>query len=177
MKLPFKFLVTLGTSHEISFWSRNRNGAFPRISFTTKQIFPMNILKYSLLLFIMPCWYFQINECTKKSRNSRGKTRAMESHFYTMDCFVSLTRFFLYTFRKIPYNFSLCPVRISRKMNAKKSRNSRGRQKEWNPTCTTLFFFLSREFSYILQEYIHVEVCFSKNGDTYSPNYKRTTEQ
>ena len=40
----------------------------------------------------------------KKSRNSRGKTRAMESHFYTMEYFFSLTRLCLqvYTFCKIP---------------------------------------------------------------------------
>ena len=41
----------------------------------------------------------------KKSRNSRGKKRAMETHFYTMDFFCPFTRSFLYTSRKIPYNF------------------------------------------------------------------------
>ena len=48
--------------------------------------------------------YFQNNEC-KKSRNSRGKTRAMESHFYSMEFFFSFTRIFQNTFRNIPYNF------------------------------------------------------------------------
>ena len=63
----------------------------------------------------------------KKSRNSRGKKRAMETHFYTMEFFCPFTRIFLYTSRKIPYNFFLCCVRISRVMKAKKSRNSRGK--------------------------------------------------
>ena len=40
----------------------------------------------------------------KKTRNSREKTWAMESHFYSMDFFFSFTRIFLYTFRNIPYH-------------------------------------------------------------------------
>ena len=55
----------------------------------------------------------------KKSRNSRGKTRAMETHFYTLQFLFSFTRTFLLTCRAIPYYFSLSPVRISRIMNAK----------------------------------------------------------
>ena len=55
----------------------------------------------------------------KKSRNSRGKTRAMETHFYTMQFLFSFTRTFLWTCRAIPYYFSLSPVSISRIKNAK----------------------------------------------------------
>ena len=45
-----------------------------------------------LIIFFMLCSYFQYNECKKKSRNSRGKKRAMETHFYTMDFFFFLSR-------------------------------------------------------------------------------------
>ena len=55
----------------------------------------------------------------KKSRNSRGKTRAMETHFYTIQFLFSFTRTFLWTCRAIPYCFFLSPVSISRIMNAK----------------------------------------------------------
>ena len=85
----------------------------------------------------------------KKSRNSRGKKRAMETHFYTMEFFCPFTRIFLYTSRKIPYNFFLCCVRISRVMKAKKSRNSRGKTRAMETHFYIMeFFFLSPEFSY-----------------------------
>ena len=84
----------------------------------------------------------------KKSRNSRGKPRPMETHFYTMDFSFSFTRIFLYTFRKIPYNFFLCPVRISRIMNAKISKFEREDKSNGIPLLHHDFFFLSREFSY-----------------------------
>ena len=51
----------------------------------------------------------------KKTRNSRGKTRAMETHFYTMECFFVLLDF--------PYEhserFLTFFVSISTMMNAK----------------------------------------------------------
>ena len=101
----------------------------------------------------MLCSYFQNNECKKKSRNSRGKKRAMETRFYTMEFFSPFTRIFLYTSRKIPYNFFLCYVRISRVMNAKKLEIREGRQEQWKPTSTPWdFFVLSREVSYIHPE-------------------------
>ena len=85
----------------------------------------------------------------KISRNSRGKTRAMEFHLYSMDFFLSFTRIFLYTFRNFPYNFLLWCVRISKIMNVKKSRNSRGKTRAMESHFFTIdFFFLSRQFSY-----------------------------
>ena len=77
----------------------------------------------------------------KKSRNSRGKKRAMETHFYTMEFFFSFTRIFLYTFRKIPYNFFLCSVRISRIMNAKISKFEREDKSNGIPLLQHGFFF------------------------------------
>ena len=77
----------------------------------------------------------------------------METNFYSMDFFFSFTRIFLHTFRKIPYNFFLCCVRISRIMNAKKSRNSRGTTRAMESHFDSMdFFFLSREFFYIHSE-------------------------
>ena len=104
MKLPFKFLVTLGTSLEISVWSRNRSGAFPRISFTTKYIFPMNILKYSLLLFIMPVSISGLMNAQKNLEIREGR-QVQWNPFLHHGFFFSFTRIFLYTFRKIPYFF------------------------------------------------------------------------
>ena len=115
-------------------------------------------------------WHWALPSCFK--------TRATETRFYTMEFFFSFTRIILYTFRKIPHNFFLICARISSIMNAKKISKFEGKTKGMESHLYNMvFFFLSREFSYILKEYIHIEVYFSKNGDTYSPNYKRTTEQ
>ena len=80
----FKFFVRLGTS--LIFFciprSTNRNGAFPPHFLSLD--FPYQHSEISLLIFIMPCQYFQSNECTKKTRNSRGEISAMETHLYTM---------------------------------------------------------------------------------------------
>ena len=67
----------------------------------------------------------------------------METKFYSMDFFFSFTRIFLHTFRKIPYIFILCYVRISRIMNAKNLEIREGRQEQWNPTSTAWNFFFS----------------------------------
>ena len=78
----------------------------------------------------------------KKSRNSRGKSRAMEIHFYPIDFFFSFTRLFLWTLRKIPYYFFLCPVSISRIMNAKKiSKFEREVKGNGNTLLPHRFFF------------------------------------
>ena len=84
----------------------------------------------------------------KKTRNSRGKSRPMETHLYPMRFFFSFTSFFLWTLRKIPcYFFFLRPVSISRIMNAKKNSKS---DRELNSNGNTLlphrFFFSFTNF-------------------------------
>ena len=111
--------------------------------FLSREVSYIHSERFLTFIFFMLCSYFQNNEC--KNLEIREGRQEQWNPTSTPGIFFSLTRFFLYTFRKIPYNFSLCPVRISRKMNAKKSRNSRGRQKEWNPTCTTWYFFFFHE--------------------------------
>ena len=132
----------------------------------------------------------------KKTRNSIGQTKPMETHFYTMDFFsftrfshikikkdsllffyallvfleswmqknskferadktngkpllhhgffFSFTTFFLWTFRKITYYFCFCPVSISRIMNAKKTRNSRGKTRVLENHFYVIDFFFFR---------------------------------
>ena len=145
-------------------------------SFTRSFLYTFRKINYNYLfhaVFVFPEQWMQ------KSRNSRGKTRAMEFHFYTMDFFfLSFTRSFLYTFRKIPYIYLFHAVFVFPEQWMQKISKFEGKTRGMESHFYNMvFFFLSREFSYILKEYIHVEVCFSKNGDTYSPNYKRTTEQ
>jgi len=84
------------TAMETHFYTTEIFFSFMRIFLYTFRNIPYNFFN----LFS----YFQNNEC-KKSRNSRGKTRAMESHFYSMEFFFSFTRIFQNTFRNIPYNF------------------------------------------------------------------------
>jgi hypothetical protein len=65
----------------------------------------------------------RIMNAKKKTRNSRGKSRAMETHFYPIHFFFSFTRLFLWALRKIPYYFFRCAVSICTVLKAKKSPN------------------------------------------------------
>ena len=90
----------------------------------------------------------------KKLEIRRGDKEQWNPTCTAWNFFFSFTRIFLHTFRKIPYNFFLCCVRISRKMNAKKSRNSKGRQgaMESHFYSMEFFFFFHENFStYILK--------------------------
>ena len=103
----------------------------------------------------MPCWYFQINECTKTSRNSRGKTRAMEFHFYTRDFFFPFTTSFLYKYiqKDSLHLFFSCCVRISRTMNAKISKFEREDKSNGIPLLHHgLFFFFDEIFPIYIQK-------------------------
>ena len=75
--------------------------------------------------------------------------KAMDTHFYTAIFFFSFTRFFLWSCRKIKYYFFLCPVRISRRMNAKKVVIRQGRQRAMETHLYTMDFFFS--FTIIFQ--------------------------
>ena len=71
----------------------------------------------------------------------------METHFYTMELFFSLTKFFPWTFRKIPYYSFLCPVTISGVMNAKKiSKFEREVKSNGNTLLPHTFFFSFTSF-------------------------------
>ena len=86
----------------------------------------------------------------KKTRNSRGQIKPMETHFYTMDFFFLSLDFPIWRLRKIPYYFFLCPVSISRIINAKKnSKFERADKTNGKPLLHHGFcFFLSLDFSY-----------------------------
>jgi hypothetical protein len=95
--------------HQKTQTSRDETTAMETHFYTTEIFF--SFMKFFLYTFRNISYnffklfsYFQNNEC-KKSRNSRGKTRAMESHFYSMEFFFSFTRIFQNTFTNIPYNF------------------------------------------------------------------------
>ena len=71
----------------------------------------------------------------------------METHFYPIDFFSLSLVFFLWTPRKIPYSFILCPVRISRLMNAKKiSKFEREVKSNGNTLLPHRFFFSFTSF-------------------------------
>ena len=67
--------------------------------------------------------------------------------------FFSFTRFFLWSCRKIKYYFFLCPVRISRIMNAKKVVIRQGRQRAMETHLYTMdfFFFFHNNFPMNIQ--------------------------
>ena len=131
--LPFQYFFCI---HRYT----NRNGAFPRIFFITFSLWTFrNISLYYLSCLKSICRLMN----AQKTRNSKGRQGAMETNFYSMDFFFSFTRIFLDTFRKNPYNFFLCCVRISRIMNAKKSRNSRGTTRAMESRFYSIDFFFS----------------------------------
>ena len=117
----------------------------------------MNNQKYSLLIFFSPviiCRIMNPKNKNKKTRNSGRKPRVMKTQFYTIEFFLSFTRFFLWTLINIPYYFFLSPVIICRIMNAnnnkKKTRNSRRKPRAMKTQFYTieLLFFLSLDVSY-----------------------------
>ena len=83
----------------------------------------MNIQNESVLFFFSPITIPRIMNA-KKTRNSRGKTRAMETHFYTMHFFF-LSLHFSYEHAENFQTILRCPVPISRIMNAKKKLEMR----------------------------------------------------
>ena len=89
----------------------------PWIFFFFHKNFPMNIQKDSLLFFFVPV-SISIIVNAKKSRNSIGKTRAMETHLYTMQFLFSCARTFSGHEERFPPIFFYIPVRISIIMNA-----------------------------------------------------------
>ena len=108
----------------------------PWIFFSSFTIF--SLWKFRMIrcyFFLCPVSISTLTNKKKTARNSRGKTRPMETHFYTMGILFSFTRFSLRKFRTIPCYFCFCHVSISRIMNAKKTRNLRGNHCE----CKTLF--------------------------------------
>ena len=54
--------------------------------------------------------YFQNNECKKKTRNSRGKSRAMETHFHTLDFFSPFTSISCEHLERFPSSFWYAPL-------------------------------------------------------------------
>ena len=81
--------------------------------------FPYEHSERFLTIFFLCAVSISVIVNAKKSRNSIGKTRAMETHLYTMQFLFSCTRTFLWTWRTIPYYFFFyIPVRISIIMNA-----------------------------------------------------------
>ena len=89
-----------------------------------------------LPIFIMLCSYFQNNEC-KKSSNSRGKTSAMKSQFYSME-------FFPFFHKNFPVNihsdFFLFFIMLCQYfLNNECRKNFEIREetlKQWKPTST-----------------------------------------
>ena len=94
----------------------------------------------SFLFFMSYCISRTMN-AKKKTRNSRGKSKAMETHFYPIEFFFISLDFSCELSERFP-TFFLCPVSFSRIMNAKKKLEIReGRQDQWNTTSTPCFFF------------------------------------
>ena len=85
----------------------------------------------------------------KKYRNSRGKSRPMETHFYPIDFFFLSLVFSYEHAEKFPA-FFLCLLSISRIMNAKKNSKFEREDKSNGNTLVphTFFFFLSLDCSY-----------------------------
>ena len=108
----------------------------------------MNTQKDSLLFFFFLCSFSisrKINEqkISKFEREVKSNGNILLPHRF----FFPFTRFFLWTLRKIPYSFFLCPVSISRIINAKKTRNPRRKSRAMETHFYPIeFFFLFTRF-------------------------------
>ena len=91
----------------------------------------------------MLCSYFQNNECKKNLEIREGRKEQWKPTSTPWNFFV-LSREVSYIHpEKIPYNFFLMLCRISRVMNAKKSRNSRGKTRVMETHFYIMEFFFS----------------------------------
>ena len=103
----FKFFVRLGPSLEFRdffciHWSTNRNGAFPRISFTRFSLWTFrNISHY---FFLCPVSISRIMN-TKKNSKFEREDKSNGNPLLHHGIFFSFTRIFLWTFRTIPHYF------------------------------------------------------------------------
>ena len=107
-------------------------------------IFPMNTQENSLLFSVMLSYSSisrLINTKKKKLEIREGRQEQWKQTSTPWNNFFSFTKFFLWTFRNIPYYFLLCPVSISRWMNRKKNLEIReGSQEQWKHTSTHWIF-------------------------------------
>ena len=82
----------------------------------------------------------------KKSRNSRGKTRAMETHFYIMEFFFFFHQNFPMNIQNDSLLFFLMPCSYFQKNECKKNLDIReGTLKQWKPTSTQRFWQSSKK--------------------------------
>ena len=143
--------------------------SFTRIFQNTFRNIPYNF-------FFMLFSYFQNNECKKISKfereaKSNGIPLVQHGFFFSLS-----PRIFLYSFRNFPYNFLLQCVRISRIMNVKKSRNSRGKTRAMESHFFTIvYFFLSRQFSYEHSRGRQCTTCVVWHQKASLPRKERTT--
>ena len=135
----------------------------------------MNIQKHPLTFLFMPFCISRIMNAKKISKferevKSNGNTLLPHRIF-------SFTSFFLWTRRKIPYSFFLCPVSISRIMNAKQnSKFEREVKRNGNSLLPHTFFFsFTRLFLWALRKIPYyffscaVSICTVMNAKK-SPN-------
>ena len=114
--------------------------------FSFHENFSTYIQKDSLHFSFMLCSYFQHNECkqiSKFERDDKSNGIPLLQH----GIFFFFYENFPVYIQKDSLHFFSCCVRISRIMNAKKSRNSRGKTRAMESHFYNMeFFFLSREF-------------------------------
>ena len=114
--------------------------------FLSQEFFKIHSEKFLLISFLCCFRISRIMNAKKISKFER-EDKSNGIPLVQHGIFFSFTRIFLGTFRNIPYNFLLCCVRISRIMNVKKTRNSRGKTRSMESHFYTIVF-LSQEFSY-----------------------------
>ena len=119
------------------------------IFFSFTRIFLYTFRKI-LYIFLMLCLYFPNNECKKISKFER-KDKSNGIPLVQHDFFF-LSREFSYIHSETFLIIFLCYVRISRIMNAKKSRNLRGRTRAME------FHLYSMEFFSFFHEYFPIYI-------------------
>ena len=102
----------------------NGNTLVPhRFFFCFTNFFLWTLRNIPCYFFLCPVRIFRIMNAKKKLEIREGSQEQGKHTSTPYNFFVSFTRLFLWTLRKIPSNFSSCPVSICIVMNAKKSRN------------------------------------------------------
>ena len=112
--------------------------------FLSREVSYIHSERLITIIYFMLCSYFQNNECKnleiREGRQEQWNSTSTPWIFFFLSrevSYIHSERFLTFIF------FMLCSY--FQNNECKKSRNSRGRQEEWNPTSTTWYFFFFHE--------------------------------
>jgi len=135
--------------------------------FLSREVSYIHSERLITIIYFMLCSYFQNNEC-KNLEIREGRQEQWNSTSTPWIFFISFTRSFLYTFRKIPYIYLFHAVFVFPEQWMQKISKFEGKTRGMESHFYNMVFFsLSRELSYFFCTISHF-FCKSENIQAYT---------